>query len=274
MRTADYDYCKLAFEGNPASPRYAEDLEEWRKNIDTVNRMQGTVTPVRQETLYVGGNRAMHIAETWGEQSRSLVWSLAFLSPAVAQQTRLLRVDLRQKFISEDAFERAMRAATEVKGRNLQTFNTRLRTKAGDRDAGGQGAAIGSHKSDRRVSLYRRGKEFPAYEVQLRMRAVAKAVDALTRGLRMQYTAPAEAKDPVQLLTELDHALQAEADAFSRKVMGGSMLEVVAGIVAAPEPLPPATPATMRDVLKTLSRAEKEALVAELESQLRFDLDG
>lgn len=59
--------------------------------------------------------------------------------------------------------------------RNVQQFDSQGREKgASGRSTGGAGLAIGSHKSDCRVSVYQRGKEVPAVEIQLQGNAVDK----------------------------------------------------------------------------------------------------
>jgi hypothetical protein len=65
---------------------------------------------------------------------------------------------------------RALRSHLETfgaGGRNVQTFNSRIRTKKEGRDAGGFGVAVGSHKSTTRLSAYKRGSERGGVEFQL-----------------------------------------------------------------------------------------------------------
>lgn len=52
-------------------------------------------------------------------------------------------------------------------GRNVSYFNTRERVKKEGRHAGGRGVAIGSHKSDSRMAVYKRKGEKGAIEVQI-----------------------------------------------------------------------------------------------------------
>lgn len=61
-------------------------------------------------------------------------------------------------------------------GRNVHTFNSRIRTKKDGRDAGGFGVAVGSHKSHSRLSAYKRGKERGGVEFQLTGKPVGNAV--------------------------------------------------------------------------------------------------
>lgn len=81
----------------------------------------------------------------------------------------------------------ALRSHLEVYGaggRNVQTFNSRVRTKKDGRDAGGFGVAVGSHKSTSRLSAYKRGKEAGGVEYQLTGKPVdtAKGVINMLRG--------------------------------------------------------------------------------------------
>lgn len=91
----------------------------------------------------------------------------------------ITRVDVRYELLRSD--RTAVRAFGQAvmdrpKGRrNIQLFDSKGREKGAEgRSTGGTGLAIGSHKSDRRVSLYTRGNSLPAVEIQLQGAAVAK----------------------------------------------------------------------------------------------------
>lgn len=74
------------------------------------------------------------------------------------------RIALHQDFNIRSIEDRAK----NVGRRNFQSFNGKPKSKLGDRDSGGIGLAKGSHKSRRRITVYKRGQEQPAIELQLR----------------------------------------------------------------------------------------------------------
>lgn len=53
------------------------------------------------------------------------------------------------------------------RGRNVNMFNTRERTKLRGRNAGGRGVSVGSHKSDQRLVIYKRKGEQGAIELHV-----------------------------------------------------------------------------------------------------------
>lgn len=97
----------------------------------------------------------------------------------------LQRMDVRWEVEANSEGVKALRNQFEghgAGGRNVQTFNSRIRTKKDGRDAGGFGVAVGSHKSTMRFSAYKRGKEKAACEVQFSGGKIDAAV-ALINGM-------------------------------------------------------------------------------------------
>lgn len=71
-------------------------------------------------------------------------------------------------------------------GRNINTFKTREREKSEGRHAGGQGVSVGSHKSDRRLVVYKRKGESGAIELQLSGATLRKLVAAAREAVAQQ----------------------------------------------------------------------------------------
>lgn len=68
-------------------------------------------------------------------------------------------------------------------GRNVQYFDTREREKKAGRHAGGKGVSVGSHKSDRRLVIYKRKGERGAIELQLSGKLLHGLVAAAVSGV-------------------------------------------------------------------------------------------
>lgn len=68
-----------------------------------------------------------------------------------------------------------------ITSHNIHVFSTRPATKRLGRDRGGKGFAIGSHKSDLRVSAYKRTREPVAQEFQMKGAYLARFVDIVAR---------------------------------------------------------------------------------------------
>lgn len=120
----------------------------------------------------------LYVYEAWGKLADNVV----FMAWNPWHQF-IERMDIRYETeVSVDGVE-AFRAHCNqfgTSGRNVQTFNSRARTKRNGRDAGGYGLAVGSHKSEFRMSAYKRGKEASAVEFQFRgkrLKAAAAMVE-------------------------------------------------------------------------------------------------
>lgn len=111
------------------------------------------------------GNR-MYMVETWGKFAHMVLRELPH-----EWYTFIARVDWR---ISVDVnvnrlkFLYAYIEANQKRARNLQLFDTRPRTKKQGRNAGGKGLAVGSHKSEARLSVYQKTGERGAIELQVK----------------------------------------------------------------------------------------------------------
>lgn len=94
----------------------------------------------------------------------------------------LQRFDVRIEHDLSIEGVRALREHLEGRGaggRNVHTFNSRIRTKKDGRDAGGFGIGVGSHKSDARMTAYKRGSEMGGIEYQLSGKRVKTGVGVI-----------------------------------------------------------------------------------------------
>lgn len=114
--------------------------------------------------------------ECWGLAS-SFVVMLDFERWA----SRLSRFDVCSlSEADDDEIAATYEAATgeRAKNRTVHLFQSPSRTKAGGRNAGGTGFAVGSHKSDLRLSLYKRAGEPARFEGQFAGTMLTRAVEA------------------------------------------------------------------------------------------------
>lgn len=119
------------------------------------------ITLVRRDSQKLG----TWAFEVWGEAA-SLV---AYLDWGLWSES-LERVDIRHVIdVTPEGLDELYRYMMErgSGGRNIQQFNTRARTKKGGRSTGGIGLAIGSHKSEFRLTVYKRTGEVGAIEAQV-----------------------------------------------------------------------------------------------------------
>lgn len=116
----------------------------------------------------------VYYIEAWGELSQAMTmfdfdeWS-----------AHVERVDVRQSVNWSDDGAEALYQYLKANGtgnRMIQQFNKPKRQKVGGRDGGGQGFAVGSHKSDYRASVYRRGGEDGVVEFQLSGKRLERAL--------------------------------------------------------------------------------------------------
>lgn len=99
------------------------------------------------------------------------------------------RVDYRQEHepvteASIEAFGRYVRM-NQKGNRNVSTFSSRPRAKRDGRSAGGIGVALGSHKSDTRLSVYKRKDERGAIEIQYSGKALDDAKTDAAKMMRV-----------------------------------------------------------------------------------------
>ena len=113
--------------------------------------------------------------DVWGEWA-GIVWSL----PEFWFKW-LTRLDVRTTLwdADGDAVEALGVHLVKAKGPyNVHLFSSRSSTKRMGRDRGGSGFAIGSHKSDLRITVYKRASEPVACEFQMTGRYLARSVEA------------------------------------------------------------------------------------------------
>jgi len=116
----------------------------------------------------------LYVFETWGVQAEAIQY-LDF----DRWSKHLDRLDVRRDMdVSPSGVNSIYNHLLEHKAgnRNVQLFNSRTRSKRQGRQSGGQGIAIGSHKSDFRMTVYKRGNERGAIEFQLQGKRIQDAV--------------------------------------------------------------------------------------------------
>lgn len=111
-----------------------------------------------------GNGKGKYAIETWGGGS-SLFWYLVMKDCPSA----LVRLDVRTGLpdVEMDVILNLKAVlATANTQYNTFTYGSKSRSKAGGGIQGGQGMAVGSHKSDLRISLYKKPQQTAAYEIQ------------------------------------------------------------------------------------------------------------
>jgi hypothetical protein len=172
---ARFDYVRV---GLVYDVRTAGDLrvkeqvkDDWEAAMNLIPEPAYKVSKVM-----VKGGAYMDIYECWGMTAELLVDS-PFLYEN-ANRILPLRIDYRVELSEDVKTDQVFYAIHAKSNSNVQTFNSRTRNKSDDRDAGGQGFSVGSHKSDRRLVVYQRGHERPALEVQTRKRLLIEPFKA------------------------------------------------------------------------------------------------
>lgn len=158
------DYAKFNFS---ATPERAQEL--YRSFIETVHAQPERVQRAGGWKLNalgpLGVGPRRYNLEVWG-----LVTQCIYLLPPEPWVGMLTRVDYRAvlwEVTDTDLMAVGTALAQADCSYNVHVFSTKKRQKKGGRDAGGKGFAIGSHKSDLRISFYRHPNEQPAQEYQL-----------------------------------------------------------------------------------------------------------
>lgn len=144
----------------------------------------------------------------------------------------VMRLDFRVE-LPADVDLNAIAAKAETVGRRqFQKFNQRVREKSDDRSSGGFGLAKGSHKSEKRVSVYKRGQELPAAEIQLRGKKAAEFHSEVRRmfDAQIEKNDPAEVIDPREIICSvgrvwLDDDLQSEVGRSIDSIEGEALHE-------------------------------------------------
>lgn len=129
---------------------------------------------------HLEGGRRGYIVEWYGEAAEYAITALPerMLSNVTRVDFRTTLVDVDDQGIDllADYLRRSARG-----DRNLTQYDTRKRTKKNGRHAGGKGVALGSHKSQQRLTWYKRTGEPAALELQVQgQKSVQLVRDAIT----------------------------------------------------------------------------------------------
>lgn len=170
-----FDYISILI-GNSAdlAQQFAHTVvREWIAQQNLYERHPHGSWSVKPEYNTALGH-SQYFLRIWGEMANEFIEQNAH----AIRGHLITRADVRYELPNAKtealrAFGRA--AASGQKGRrNVQLFDSKGRNKTGSgRSTGGVGLAIGSHKSDRRVSAYQRAGAPVAVEISLQGRAVA-----------------------------------------------------------------------------------------------------
>lgn len=128
------------------------------------------------------GDKRLYSFETWGPFSDAWAQTVGPL-----KWMELQRLDIRIECDIDPEKLTGLYghvSANGKYGRNVNLFDSREREKKEGRHAGGKGISIGSHKSDRRLVIYRRKGEPGAIELQLSGRTLQKLVAAVVAEAR------------------------------------------------------------------------------------------
>lgn len=133
------------------------ELENEFNNLGKVGEKQ----PWALGRIYDSQTRqSCRFIEVWGSLAHVFFWIIP-----VQRLPNISRIDMRAEAAWHDLdFGRLKLSASQCRyasKRRIQTIESPIRSKKGGRDAGGVGLSIGSHGSERRVSVYKRGKNEP-----------------------------------------------------------------------------------------------------------------
>lgn len=181
------DYAKFAVKMEP--DRIQKLYREWRDCIQggdpTLDAPQDN--SFKSVRINPDGTR-LYVFQVWGERAttvRYLDWSV--------WSKYLERIDVREETdVSRKGIEALYNYASShnTARRNIQLFTSRSRSKRDGRPAGGDGLAIGSHKSDFRFSIYKRGTERGACEFQLSGDFLKRCSAIVNMGRTQSYELP------------------------------------------------------------------------------------
>lgn len=172
---ARFDYISILI-GNSAdiAQQYANTvMREWINNHHKDGVHLAGSWAVKPEYNTALGH-SQYFLRVWGELAQAFVADNAH----AIKGHLITRADVRYELpnaTTEALKAFGIAAASGQKGRrNVQLFDSKGRSKTSSaRSTGGVGLAIGSHKSDRRVSAYQRAGSPVAVEISLQGRAVA-----------------------------------------------------------------------------------------------------
>lgn len=159
-----FDYAK--FKLGPSDTEVQDQVSFARAALSQFEELHGIepqwtvcvlpATKRRSKTVYL---------ETWGETATfvAMLNPWAWLPKLVRADVKLPVAEMTELQILDDG-----KALVEKGGPyNIQLFNSRARSGKGGKSQGGVGFAIGSHKSNCRVSVYKKPHQTAGIEVQL-----------------------------------------------------------------------------------------------------------
>lgn len=141
-------------------------------------------------------------------------------------QGEIRRIDIRRSLPEQIDLSRMANIADNNGRRQFQQFNQRDRNKSDDRSSGGRGWAKGSHKSERRLTGYKRASETPAMELQLRGKT-AQGAFSLARDVSLATDDPTYPVTPANFYANLVDALTDEMDADCVSQLGATFDDTV-----------------------------------------------
>lgn len=116
----------------------------------------------------------LYVFEAWGPACVN-VTQLDFVTWGQALDRIDVRCDMEVTHNGVDRMYQHLRK-NKAGNRNVTLYNSKPRSKRSGRDTGGFGLAIGSHKSDMRITMYKRGSEKGAYEIQMAGKKLERSV--------------------------------------------------------------------------------------------------
>lgn len=215
---------KIDFYFNLPVDSFNDHYERLQTFFDTVEDKYEKATKTSHLQAMGADNRngtRMYMVETWGAFSEFVLREIPH-----EWQTFISRLDYRLEIdIADERLTNVYNyiSQNQTKARNLQIFDTRPRDKKEGRNAGGKGLAVGSHKSDTRLAIYKRTGERGAIEWQFKGKALAKILDA-ARTLRR-----AEPSFDFHTCTHL--AMQQASHNFSLECGFGTVQDVVEAVL-------------------------------------------
>lgn len=152
--TCEYDYFQVWYDGLKECAKQLEPIYDVK--FETVHKVNSF--PTQHPGLYV------YTVDIWGEMSKTV-----FLIPFKALADKLRRFDVRTIMaeVDEEAIlYTGQRLQASGSSYNINVYSSKPSSKRMGKDRGGKGFAIGSHKSDLRISCYKRHGHPTAMEFQ------------------------------------------------------------------------------------------------------------
>lgn len=171
------DYVRVLFRGP------VEGTERWQNSIRDMlaEKYRPTAAEMRKHckfgTMFDGKTKKVApYFEVWGEAADQIAYEMP-----MRWKDDITRLDFRT-VIPDPPKDPAMLADDfmNLNGNNRRSIGFKKsppRTKVEGRDAGGTSITIGSHESDRRLAIYKRGKERWALECQYSRQGVRELIN-------------------------------------------------------------------------------------------------